>query len=243
MQLDTATRPALAEREEGSESPDLLAGYRFRVCEDPETFARALELRREVYVGDFGYDLPVPDQYDRRSWLLIAESEEDGEIVGTMRITPRMFGPLEAEEYFRLPAALAGSRVVEISRFAIRRSHRRTHAGPTVAIGLFKLCYELVTALGAKHQVICSKAEKLGTYLAMGFESTGITARYEKLNGAEHELLCNDFRKNAPDLEVEFFRALFCDMSFEEVEIPSGIPPVGLIDPIRSESVRLAACA
>src|SRR5262245_61223921 len=78
----------------------LLDGYRFRICEDPETFAAALEVRRDVYVHDFGYDVPVPDEYDDRSWLLVAETVPDGEVIGTMRITPRAFGPLESEEYF-----------------------------------------------------------------------------------------------------------------------------------------------
>jgi N-acyl-L-homoserine lactone synthetase len=243
MQLSTTSQePDLSTRAESSDCPGLLSGFRFRVCEDAESFAKALELRREVYVGDFGYDVPVPDEYDRRSWLLIAETESEGEIVGTMRVTPRMLGPLEAEEYFRLPAGLAGPNVVEISRFAIRRSHRRTHAAPRVAVGLFKLCYELVTAIGAEHQVICSKVEKLPTYAAMGFQSTGLTAWYEKLNGVLHELLVHDFLTDAPNLEDEFFRALFCDMSFDEVEVPSGIPPVGLVETHR-EPLRLAACA
>lgn len=243
MQPTTPHDPELSqEPSRPSEKVSLLGGYRFRVCEDEESFAAALELRGEVFVGDFGYDVPVPDEYDHRSWLLLAETEE-GEVVGTMRVTPRMFGALESEEYFRLPPRIAGPKTVEISRLAIRRSHRRPHVGPAVAVGLFKLCYELVTAIGAEHQVICSKAEKLPTYAAMGFESTGLTAWYEKLNGVLHELLVNDFPASAPKLEDDFFRALFCDMSFPEVELPSGIPPIGLVVTPVLESFRLAACA
>src|SRR5687767_15458569 len=92
----------------------LLQGYRFRVAETAEDFEAALEVRREVYCGDFGYDVPVPDEYDHRSYLLIAEVEETGEIVGTMRITPREYGPIEAEEYFRLPGALDSTHAIEI---------------------------------------------------------------------------------------------------------------------------------
>jgi N-acyl-L-homoserine lactone synthetase len=241
MQPTTSHNPELSQ-ERSSDETSFLAGYRFRVCEDEATFAAALELRGEVYVGDFGYDVPVPDEYDHRSWLLIAETEE-GEIVGTMRLTPRMFGPLEAEEYFPLPAGLAGPKVVEISRFAIRRSHRRTHAGPTVAVGLFKLCYELVTAIGAEQQVICSKLEKLPTYAALGFQSTGLTAWYEKLNGVLHELLVQDFRTVGTRLEDDFFRKFICDMSFEEVELPSQFPPLNLVEVPGTDSFRLAACA
>src|SRR6476619_930362 len=82
----------------------LLDGYRFRVCEDADTFAQALAVRREVYVDDFGYDLAVPDEYDHRSWLLVAEHMETGEVVGTMRIIAREYGQVESEEYFEIPA-------------------------------------------------------------------------------------------------------------------------------------------
>jgi N-acyl-L-homoserine lactone synthetase len=217
----------------------LLAGYRFRICEDAEQFASALALRRDVYVGDFGYDVPVPDQYDDRSWLLVAESVAEGEIVGTMRITPRALGPLEAEEYFRLPAHLAGRRVVEISRFAIRRSHRKTRALPSVSLGLFKLCYEFALAEGAEFEVICSKASNLAMYDAMGFRSTGLRARYETLNGVEHELLCHDFRRSHVTVQDPLLRALFCDMSFDEILLPVGRPPLGLVE----RPMSLAACA
>src|SRR5690349_13312264 len=125
MQSNTATALTETENTETYLST-LLNGYRFRVAETPEEFAAALELRREVYCGDFGYDVPVPDQYDHRSYLLIAECEATGEIVGTMRVTPREFGPVEAEEYFTLPAELDSPRAIEISRFAIKRSHRKT---------------------------------------------------------------------------------------------------------------------
>src|SRR5262245_37871497 len=81
----------------------LLAGYRFRVCDDADTFAQALAVRREVYVGDFGYDVAVPDEYDHRSWLLVAEHVETGEVVGTMRIIAREYGAVESEEYFEIP--------------------------------------------------------------------------------------------------------------------------------------------
>ena len=128
----------------------LLQGYRFRVAETAEEFEAALELRREVYCGDFGYDVPVPDEYDHRSFLLIAECEKTGEIVGTMRLTPRELGPVEAEEYFTLPEHLDSIHAVEISRFAIKRSHRKTRTFlPVISVGLFKLCYEFSMFLGA----------------------------------------------------------------------------------------------
>ncbi len=220
----------------------LLKDYRFRIADTAEEFAAALELRREVYCGDFGYDIPVPDEYDHRSWLLVAESVESGEIVGTMRITPREYGTVEAEEYFRLPTHLASRRVIEISRFAIKRSHRKTSTFlPVISLGLFKLCYEFSLFIGADYQIVCSKAEKMWTYLSMGFRSTGITKKYEKLNGAEHELLFHEFRRAVVTLEGNPFHELFCEASFDEVSVPTTTPRTNLVDEPFAEPLRMAA--
>jgi N-acyl-L-homoserine lactone synthetase len=241
-----STATALTVETEATESylSHLFEGYRFRVAETAEEFEAALEIRREVYCGDFGYDVPVPDEYDHRSYLLIAECEETGEIVGTMRITPRELGPVEAEEYFTLPSELDSRRAIEISRFAIKRSHRKTRTFlPVVSCGLFKLCYDFALFLGADCEIVCSKAEKMGSYFAVGFHSTGITKSYEKLNGAEHELLAHDFRvldeiidRNNP------FRDLFF-AHYDEVVVPNDVPPTNLVDDPFSEPLRMAVGA
>jgi len=221
----------------------LLKGYRFRIAETAEEFAAALELRREVYCGDFGYDVPVPDEYDHRSYLLIAECEETGEIVGTMRMTPRELGPVEAEEYFELPGDLDSRRAVEISRFAIKRSHRKTRTFlPVISCGLFKLCYEFSMFLGADCQIVCSKAEKMASYLSMGFSSTGITKSYAKLNGAQHELLAHDFNRLDVILKDNPFGEL-CFTPLDEVLLPNGMPPTNLVDEQFSEPLRMAVGA
>ena len=221
----------------------LLEGYRFRVAETAEEFAAALELRREVYCGDFGYDVPVPDEYDHRSYLLIAECEETGEIVGTMRLTPRELGPVEAEEYFTLPEHLDSIHAVEISRFAIKRSHRKTRTFlPVISVGLFKLCYEFSMLLGADCQIVCSKAEKMASYLSMGFTPTGLSKRYAKLNSVEHQLLEHDFRHVDVILKDNPFGEL-CATPLEQVTLPNGVPPTNLVDEQFSEPLRMAVGA
>jgi N-acyl-L-homoserine lactone synthetase len=220
---------------------DLLNGYRFRVAETAEEFAAALELRREVYCGDFGYDVPVPDEYDHRSFLLIAECEETGEIVGTMRVTPRELGPIEAEEFFTLPEHLDSPRAVEISRFAIKRSHRKTRTFlPTVACGLYKLLYEFSMFIGTDCQIVCTKEEKLASYLSMGFASTGIKKSYTTLNGIEHELLSHDFNRLAEILKDNPFGEL-CLTPLDQVVVPNEMPATNLVDESFSEPLRMAA--
>jgi N-acyl-L-homoserine lactone synthetase len=231
MRTATAHEIATPERQDGFGLGTLLEGYRFYVAQDPETFARALDVRREVYVENFGYDVPVPDEYDHRSWLLVAEHVASGEIIGTMRLTPRAHGPIESEEYFTLPADLDRGDAIEISRFAILAAHRKTRTFlPVVSIGLFKLCYELATLIGAERQIVCTKAERLWSYLSMGFQSTGLKNAYEKLNGVEHELLFHDFSAILEGSMPGNPFADLCVTSLDEVIVPTDVPPLGLVD-------------
>src|SRR5213593_4781738 len=65
----------------------LLRGHRFSVCERPADVVRAIDVRRRVYNDVCGYEVPVPDQYDGRSWFLLAEHVPSGRAVGSMRVT------------------------------------------------------------------------------------------------------------------------------------------------------------
>src|SRR5262245_36308256 len=142
--------------------PGILEGYRFTVCEGAEAARRALEIRRKVYVEGVGYDVPVPDAYDHRSWLLIAEDEATGQPVGCMRLTPRFAGPFELEEYFTLPKALRTPKCVEINRFAILPEYRKGKTFlPIVSLGLFKTAMTFLQSMNVSHIVIASKPERI----------------------------------------------------------------------------------
>src|SRR5262249_17941419 len=153
---------------------------------------------RRVYVDLCGYDVPVPDGYDSRSWLLVAEDAESGQPVGSMRITPRTHGPLELEEYLRLPDRLAPPALVAVSPFAVLPAHHRTRRRfpPPAALGLYKLVSQLVRRVGADYVVICAKPERSWSYRWLGFEPTGLSTRYGKLGATEHDLLTCDLRRD-----------------------------------------------
>src|SRR5438128_5036455 len=208
----------------------LLRGYRFSVCADAASVARALEVRRQVYRGACGYEVPVPDEYDSRSWLLLAEDVRSGEAVGSMRVTPRSAGPLEAEEYFVLPPALRSGTVVEITRFAILPTHRDSKRFlPVVALGLFKLfSHFVVAATGAEHAIVCSKPERIWSYEWMRFRRTGTVARYTKLGGCEHELLTSDLRSGVGMHSDHRYWAFFFEIGHPEVVLPARPPEPGL---------------
>jgi len=207
----------------------LLEGYRFGVCEGRDAFEAALYVRRRVYNLDCGYDVPIPDPYDGRSWLLLARHEASGEAVGTMRITPRSLGRIEAEEYFWLPPRLRSPRVVEVNRFAILPAHRRSgKLLPGVSFGLFKLMIQFVmNRLESDYVVVCSKPERLWTYEWLRFQRSGIVARYAKLGDAEHELLTMDLRRRLREhRDHRLWQFLFV-ADHPQVVIPATIPGLG----------------
>jgi hypothetical protein len=228
MEMESGISP----RSERTIFDGLLRGYRFSVCQDALAVRRALEVRRRVYVGLCGYDVPVPDAYDRRSWLLLAEDVASGQAVGSMRVTPRSHGPLEAEEYLELPDDLARHALVEVTRFAILPAHRHSRRFlPVVALGLYKLVSQFVRRLGADYVVICAKPERSWSYQWLGFQPTGLSTNYGKLGATEHELLTCDLRNDMEALRGHRYWDFIFSTDHREVEVPLGIPQLGLLRP------------
>lgn len=224
--LETKTQETTTD---GDILPELLAGFRFSVCETPQDFADALEVRRQVYCDDVGYDVPVLDALDARSWLLIARDESTGKAVGTMRLTPRFAGSFELEEYFTLPKTLRGPRSVELNRFAILPEYRKGKTFfPVVSLGLFKLVLRFLKSQGSHHLVIASKAERIWTYEWLRFKRTGVTAMYGALDAIEHELLTFDFRAEDEILGNHPFARFFHGIDYREVILPATLPALGL---------------
>jgi GNAT superfamily N-acetyltransferase len=224
---------------------ELLEDYGFEVCTDPAAFEAALGVRRRVYNDACGYDVPVPDAYDRRSWLLLARHATSGEAVGTMRITPRSAGRLEAEEYFWLPPKLRSNRSVEVNRFAILPEHRGAgRLMPAVSFGLFKLMINFVMdRLRTEYVVVCSKEERIWTYEWLRFQRSGIVARYAKLGNAEHELLTMDLRRRlAEHRDHRLWQFLF-ESAHREIVIPDVAPGLGPEGDNPREPVLLARSA
>jgi N-acyl-L-homoserine lactone synthetase len=222
----------------------ILEGFRFQVCQNPWQAAQALEVRRQVYREDSGYEIPIPDEYDRRSWLITAEEISTGKIVGSIRVTPRFAGPLEAEEYFTLPTHLRTPKAYEISRFAILPGYRKGKTFlPVVSLGLFKTVQTLLQRVGATYMVICAKPERVWTFEWIRFEQTGLTARYEKLNNAEHALLAYDFTRERETMSDHPLRPYWIDITYPQVNVPSRLPVLGLGGETASRFVRLAVGA
>jgi hypothetical protein len=222
----------------------VLDGYRFSICENAETVARALDVRREVYVAGKGYGVPVPDAYDHRSWILAAEHVASGRTVGTMRLTPRFAGPYESEEYFSVPSRLCSPRSFELNRFAILPAFRKgTTFLPVVSLGLFKLVHDFLQQVEAEHLVIASRAQQLWTYGWLRFESTGLVAHYGKLADSEHELLSCDYSRYASIMEGHPFRQFIVESRQQEIVLPSQLPRLDIVADLPSDYLSLAVGA
>ncbi len=204
----------------------LLHGYRFRVCEDEESAARAVALRR-----DGG------DAYDTRSWLLVAEHVATGETVGTLRITPRLLGPLAAEEHVALPRDLALAKSFELSRLEIACGARSSTVAAVTA-GLFKLAYEFCLYMGSECQIACADRETAATYVAFGFRETAPVA-----SAGGRVLLAHDFRRAGTGLRGNRFHELFCELDVAEVVLPARTPQLGLAADVSEPPYRLAVGA
>jgi hypothetical protein len=207
-----------------------LSGYRFSVCASPEEANRALDVRRRVYVGEKGYDVGVPDPYDDRSWLLLAEDARTGEAVGTLRITCAKAGAIEMASCFQLPARLSESDVAELSRLAILPSHRASATQSlAVSLGLFKMMVRVILAEGIRLLAVCSKAERIWSYTWLQFRSTGVSAPYTILDGAMHEILLLDLRHGPEPYQDTFdLYDFFFAGSSPEITIPDRMPPLGV---------------
>jgi hypothetical protein len=214
--------------------PDILRGYRFSVCQNAAEVERALDVRRQVYVRDGGFQLPVPDVYDRRSWLLIAEDVVTGLTVGTMRVTPRSAGSLEAEKFFNVPRGLLSPQTCELSRFAILPSYRKGKTFlPVVTLGLFKLVIHFMKDVAGVHQVlICSKPERVWTFEWVAYRRTGLAAPYGSLGNAIHELMTYDFRPGFERHADHPFFEFFFTSRHAEIELPAQLPALGLHDQV-----------
>jgi N-acyl amino acid synthase FeeM len=204
----------------------VLRGYRFRVCQTPDDVAKALDVRRRVYRDDCGYDVSVPDEYDCRSWLLLAENAVTGEAVGSMRVTPRSYGRVEAEECFELPAELRVPSTVEITRFAILPAYRnQLRILPVVAAGLVKLAILFMQRIEARRLVVCARPERVWTYSWLNMTATGRKAHYRKLDGAEHELLTCDLL-DAVEGRNHRYKEVFLRVHHPEIELPEHVTPL-----------------
>lgn len=116
----------------------MFEGLRFKVAEGEERF-RALDLRRNIYSSELGYD-PI-DEFDDRAVHFITVTDA-GEIVAGFRIITPDQRPLELEKFCKFPDLLPARRSPgQIGALWIHPGHRRITSRGLLPIGMLKLAF------------------------------------------------------------------------------------------------------
>jgi len=208
---------------------NLLSGFRFRLAESGADWDAGLGLREHRHHR-------CPDAYDHRSWLLLAEEEHTRAIAGSVRITPRATGPLEAERHFPLPPRLRTPSTIEIARLATLPGHADGSTFvPAVQLGLFRLVHELAARIGARHGVVRDRSDRAWLYDWLRF------TRLAFPTPADRQLLfVLDLTRALDDADAHPFGSFFRDLSFPEIVLPRRIPAPG---PVSAAASTPRACA
>lgn len=98
--------------------------FTVRVVRSDEALYKAVAIRRAAYARHVPalaekLKTPEPNDYDRSSMILLAESKLDGSPVGTIRIQTNRYQRLSVEQSVELPARLQHKNMVEATRLAV----------------------------------------------------------------------------------------------------------------------------
>jgi hypothetical protein len=115
---------------------------RVRIVRTPEQLEGVCELRSLAYGQRnpaLGELLKKPEEvdFDPGTVVLLAESKEDGQAVGSMRIHTNLFQPVPMQSVVDMPENLQGQLLAEACRFCARPSFN----SPMVRLSLFKAIY------------------------------------------------------------------------------------------------------
>jgi hypothetical protein len=132
--------------------------FTIRVVRSGDTLQKAVAIRQAAYarhVPAFAAKLgaPEPNDHDRGSVVLLAESRMDGSPVGTMRIQTNRFRDLAIAQSVELPAWLRHKSMAEATRLAVAQGG----SGRVVKIILCKAFYLYCLAANIEWMVIAAR--------------------------------------------------------------------------------------
>ena len=110
----------------------------FKLASGPER-TEAIRLRKELYQEELGYH--GSDEFDDDAHQLIAV-DEDGQIVGAIRILDPLQRPFEIERFVNIESILGDNRTPgQIGGFWIRTADRRVQGGAFLPLGMLKVAF------------------------------------------------------------------------------------------------------
>jgi hypothetical protein len=145
--------------------------FTVRVVRSEEALQKAVTIRQAAYarhVPAFAAKLgaPEPNDHDRGTVVLLAESKLDGSPVGTIRIQTNRFRDLAIAQSVELPAWLKNRRMAEATRLGVVPGQ----VGRVVKTTLFKSFFLYCQEANVERMVIAARSPLNRQYEALLFE-------------------------------------------------------------------------
>ena len=161
----TSSRPYSVHAESTQSLP-----FRVRLARDEQDLRRAVAVRMQAYGRrvpgmDDVLSAPEPDDFRSDAVLLLAESKEDGQVLGSMRLMTNICQPLHLEEEVDLPSMFKGTRMLEAWRLTVAPGE----AARMVSTALYKSLYEVSFHAGIDHVLVLARSPVDRLYKAMQF--------------------------------------------------------------------------
>jgi hypothetical protein len=171
--------------------------FTVRVVRSDDALQKAVSIRQSAYarhVPAFAAKLgaPEPNDHDRGSVVLLAESRMDGSPVGTMRIQTNRFRDLAIAQSVELPAWLKNKSMAEATRLAVALGG----AGRVVKTTMFKSFFLYCREAQIEWMVIAARPPLDRQYEALMFEDLfpGQFIPMRHGNNIPHRVLAFDVR-------------------------------------------------
>lgn len=118
--------------------------FRVRLASSEDDIYRAVAVRTQAYGRHVpGMEMvlkdPEPDDYRDDAVLLIAESKQDGQVLGSMRLITNARQPLHLEHEVELPGLFHGHRLLEAWRLTVLNCEPARMVAPALYKSLFEL--------------------------------------------------------------------------------------------------------
>lgn len=145
--------------------------FTVRVVRNDEALHKAVAIRQAAYarhMPDLAERLgaPEPNDHDKGSVVLLAESKMDGSPLGTIRIQTNRFNPLSIEQGVELPAWLRNKSLAEATRLGVDPGR----IGRLVKTTLFKALYFYCVEADIEWMVVGARSPLDRMYDALLFQ-------------------------------------------------------------------------
>lgn len=163
--------------------------FTVRIVRTEEQLQKAVSLRAEAYgrhVPSLGELLRKPEDLDRGkdTIVFLAESKDNSEPLGTIRIQTNFSGPISLEESIELPTTHAGRTLAGVSRLAVKAGPK----GRLVKLALFKALHRYCLAKQVELLLIGARPPLDQTYIDLGFADLFEDKRLRPLRSAANVL-------------------------------------------------------